>query len=98
MSKIGHNSEVNHDQLRSIIERVERLEEEKRVLADDIKDVYAEARGNGFDPKILRKVVARRRMDRDKLAEEETMLDVYLRALGDFVNLPLGAAAIERVR
>ena len=70
------------DQLRSIIERIERLEEEKKALAEDIKDVYAEAKGNGFDTKIIRKVIAMRKRDRAELDEEETVLEVYLRALG----------------
>lgn len=69
--------------LRAFIERVERLEEEKRAIADDIKEVYAEAKGNGFDAKIMRKVVSLRRMDRDKRIEEETILDLYLSALGE---------------
>ena len=73
---------VAADQLRSIIERIERLEEEKKALAEDIKDVYAEAKGNGFDTKIIRKVIAMRKRDRAELDEEETMLEIYLRALG----------------
>lgn len=85
MSEIGHNSKtesVAADQLKSIIERVERLEEEKAALADDIKDVYGEAKANGFDTKMLRKVVALRKRDRDELAEENAILDLYLSALG----------------
>ncbi len=73
---------VNGGQLRAFIERIERLEEEKKALADDIKDVYAEAKGNGFDPKILRKIVSIRGQDPDKRTEEETLLDLYLAALG----------------
>ncbi len=73
---------VAADQLRSIVERIERLEEEKKALADDIKEVYAEAKGNGFDTKILRKVISLRKRDRAELDEEETLLEVYLRALG----------------
>ena len=98
MSEIGDNSAVNAGQLRALIERVEKLEEEKRAIADDIKDVYAEAKGSGFDAKILRKVVALRKMDRDKRAEEEAVLDCYLAALGMLADLPLGQAAIDRVR
>ena len=70
------------DRLRLLIERVERLEEEKKALAEDIKDIYAEAKGNGFDVKILRKIIAIRKRDQEELDEEETMLEVYLRALG----------------
>ena len=74
---------VDSSHLRAFIERIERLEEEKRAIAGDIKEVYAEAKGNGFDAKIMRKVVSLRRMDRDKRIEEETVLDLYLSALGD---------------
>ena len=69
-------------QLRAFVERIERLEEEKRTIADDIKDVYAEAKGNGFDVKIMRKVVSLRRQDLNKRREEEEILDLYLSALG----------------
>ena len=72
---------IAQGQLRSIIERIERLEEEKKAIADDIKEVYAEAKGNGFDAKILRKVVTIRKKDRAE-REEEAMLDLYLGALG----------------
>jgi uncharacterized protein (UPF0335 family) len=69
-------------QLRSLVERIERLEEEKRALAGDIKEVYGEAKANGFDTKILRKVLPIRRKDRHERAEEQAMLDLYLGALG----------------
>ena len=82
MTEIGHNSTVNGSHLRAYIERVERLEEEKRTLVDDIKDVYGEAKGNGFDPKMMRKIVSMRRQDAEKRREEETILDLYLNALG----------------
>lgn len=70
------------DQLKSFIERIERLEEERRTLANDLKEVYAEAKGNGFDTKIMRQIVRLRRMDVDDLQEQETLIDVYKRALG----------------
>jgi uncharacterized protein (UPF0335 family) len=73
---------VNAGHLRAFVERVERLEEEKRALAGDIKDVYAEAKGNGFDVKILRKIVSIRKQDNEKRREEEEILDLYLTALG----------------
>jgi uncharacterized protein (UPF0335 family) len=73
---------VESGQLRAFVERIERLEEEKRTIADDIKDVYAEAKGNGFDVKIMRKVVSLRRQDLNKRREEEEILDLYLSALG----------------
>jgi len=68
--------------LKSFIERIERLEEEKKAIADDIKDVYAEAKGNGYDVKIMRKIVSIRRQDENKRREEEEILDLYLSALG----------------
>ena len=79
--KIGDNS-LNGGQLRAFVERVERLSEEKKAIADDIKDVFAEAKGNGFDTKIMRKTIKIRAMDRDKWREEEEILDLYLAALG----------------
>lgn len=69
-------------QLKSIVERIERLEEEKKVIAADIKEVYAEAKGNGYDIKILRKVISLRKKELGERMEEEAMLDVYLSALG----------------
>ena len=72
----------NAGQLKSIIERIENLEEEKRNIASDIKDVYGEAKANGFDAKILRKVVSLRRQEASERQEQEAILEVYLRALG----------------
>ncbi|WP_299869907.1 DUF2312 domain-containing protein [uncultured Hoeflea sp.] len=73
---------VARDQLRSFVERIERLEEEKKTIADDIKDVYGEAKGMGFDTKVLRKVVAIRKQDENDRLEQEAILDTYLHALG----------------
>ncbi len=73
---------VAQGQLRSLIERIERLEEEKKALAADIREVYAEAKANGFDTKILRKVVALRKKERSEREEEEAMIELYLNALG----------------
>ncbi|MDD7911858.1 MULTISPECIES: DUF2312 domain-containing protein [Pseudovibrio] len=73
---------VAADQLRAFIERVERLEEEKKVIADDIKDVYAEAKGNGFDVKVMRKIVSLRKRKPHEREEEEAIMDLYLHALG----------------
>ncbi|KZL02301.1 MULTISPECIES: DUF2312 domain-containing protein [unclassified Pseudovibrio] len=70
------------DQLRAFIERIERLEEEKKILADDIKDVYAEAKGNGFDAKVMRLIVSLRKRKPHEREEEEAILDLYLHALG----------------
>ena len=74
--------EVDAGHLLAFIERIEKLEEEKKALTDDIKDVFAEAKANGFDVKIMRKIVSLRRLDRDKRREEEEILDLYLQALG----------------
>ncbi len=80
---IGHNSvTVAKDHLKAFIERVERLEEEKKALADDIRDIYKEAKGTGFDVRALRHVVKLRRQDKDELAEQKAILDTYLSALG----------------
>ena len=70
------------DQLKAFIERVERLEEEKKALADDIRDVFAEAKGSGFDVKALRAVLKLRKQDVDERREHETILETYLHALG----------------
>ena len=69
-------------QLRALIERIERLEEEKKTIADDIKDIYAEAKGNGFDTKAIRTIVRLRKKDQAEREEEETILDLYKAALG----------------
>ncbi|GGE46778.1 hypothetical protein GCM10011367_21970 [Marinicauda pacifica] len=74
---------VARDQLKSIIARIERLEEEKKALADDIKEVYAEAKANGYDTKVLRKVISLRKQDSNERAEQEALLELYLGALGD---------------
>jgi uncharacterized protein (UPF0335 family) len=73
---------VAQDQLRAFIERIERLEEEKKAIADDIRDIYAEAKGNGFDTKVLRQVIKIRKQDRAERLEQEALLDLYLAALG----------------
>ena len=73
---------VARDQLRSFIERIERLEEEKKTIADDIKDVYGEAKATGFDSKILKKVIAIRKQDKDERMEQEAIMETYLAALG----------------
>ncbi|WP_034853272.1 DUF2312 domain-containing protein [Sinorhizobium sojae] len=74
--------QVSRDQLRAFIERIERLEEEKKTIADDIKDVYGEAKAMGFDTKILKQVISIRKMDGDERMEQEAILDTYLQALG----------------
>lgn len=73
---------VAADQLKQLVERIERLEEEKKALADDIREIYAEAKGEGFDTKALRKIVALRRKNHAERKEEEAILELYLNALG----------------
>lgn len=68
--------------IRSFVERVERLEEEKKTIQDDIKDVYSEAKGEGFDTKVLRRVISIRKQDQNERQEQEAVLDLYLQALG----------------
>lgn len=88
MSEIGHNSgdlgmaDASDDRLKLLIERIERLEEEKKGIGDDIRDVYAEAKAVGYDTKIMRKVIALRKMKPDDRREQETMLATYMNALG----------------
>ena len=81
MSSITETS-VSAAQLKSYIERIERLEEEKATKSIDIREVYAEAKGNGFDAKIMRKVISLRKLDSQELAEQEELLDLYKSALG----------------
>ncbi|AOW47160.1 hypothetical protein A4S02_10705 [Acetobacter ascendens] len=84
----GHNSNdpavggIAADRLRSIIERVERLEEERKALSGDIKDIFTEAKSAGFDVKVLRQIIRIRRQEPAEVEEQETLLDVYRRALG----------------
>jgi uncharacterized protein (UPF0335 family) len=80
VSDAGHNSA--DDRLRLLIERIERLEEEKQGIVDDIKDVYLEAKAVGYDPKIMRQIVRLRKMNPDDRAEMEAILEVYKKALG----------------
>lgn len=88
MSKVGHDEGgpeaggVAADRLRSIIERVERLEEERKALASDIADIFAEAKSAGFDVKVVRQLIRVRRQEPAEVEEQETLLDVYRRALG----------------
>lgn len=82
MSKVMKSGGIAADQLKSIIERIERLEEEKSGIASDIKDIFAEAKGNGYDVKTLRKVISLRKKDAAERDEEEHLLDTYKRALG----------------
>jgi uncharacterized protein (UPF0335 family) len=101
MTTIGHNSETPEtrlakDHLKAFIERIEKLEEEKKAIGDDIKDVYAEAKSTGFDARAMRKIVALRKEDTTKRQEREAILETYMHALGMLSDLPLGRAAIDR--
>ena len=79
--RLGARAEPAHGK-RAFIERIERLEEEKKAIADDIKDVFAEAKGNGFDVKALRTVLKIRKQDKDERSEQEAIVETYLQALG----------------
>ncbi|MBR2117701.1 MAG: DUF2312 domain-containing protein [Afipia sp.] len=83
---MGDNTDTAHrfakDQLKAIVERVERLEAEKKTIGDDIKDVFGEAKSNGFDVKALRTVIKMRKQDADERQEQETILETYMQALG----------------
>ena len=76
------NTRFAKDQLKAFVERIERLEEEKKTISDDIRDVYAEAKGNGFDTKALRTIIRMRKQDANERAEQETILETYMQALG----------------
>jgi len=83
MGEVGHNSGgIAKERLQQIVARIERLDEDRKAIADDIKEVYAEAKGAGFDTKILRKVIALRKLDAADFQEQEAVLDLYLTAVG----------------
>ena len=92
---IGDNAK---EQLRSVISRIEKLSEEKDQVAEDIRDVYSEAKSNGFDVKALRTIVRMRKQDREKREAHEAIVETYKHALGMLADTPLGRAAIERAR
>ena len=93
MSKIGHN--VAAERLMSIVERIEKLEDERKLLQGDIKDIYTEAKSAGFDVKVLRMVIASRKKDQAEWEEQQALLETYMRALGQLADTPLGQAALE---
>ena len=93
MSKIGHN--VAAERLMSIVERIEKLEDERKLLQADIKDIYTEAKSAGFDVKVLRMVIASRKKDQAEWEEQQALLETYMRALGQLADTPLGQAAME---
>ena len=77
-----NDTTVAASQLRAFVERIERLEEEKKAISNDVREVYSEAKGNGFDTKALRQVIKIRKMDRNERIEQEAILDTYMHALG----------------
>jgi uncharacterized protein (UPF0335 family) len=81
-TKEEHATRFAKDQLKAFIERIERLEEEKKAIADDIRDVYAEAKANGYDAKAMRTIVRLRKQEPDERKEQETILETYMHALG----------------
>jgi uncharacterized protein (UPF0335 family) len=93
MSKIGHN--VAAERLMSIVKRIEKLEEERKALQADIKDIYTEAKSAGFDTKVLRMLIASRKKDQDEWEAQQALLETYMRALGQLADTPLGQAALE---
>ena len=93
MSKIGHN--VAAERLMSIVERIEKLEDERKLLQADIKDIYTEAKSAGYDVKVLRMLIASRKKDQAEWEEQQALLETYMRALGQLADTPLGQAALE---
>ena len=86
---------VKNNHLETIVQRIEKLEEEKAALAEDIKSVYSEAKSDGFDTKILKQIIAMRKKGAAKIAEEKALLATYMEALGMLADLPLGKAALK---
>ena len=101
-AKPGDNSRkatvggIAGDRLRSFIERIERLEDEKRALSEDIREVYSEAKGAGFDVKVMRQIVRIRKLDQNERDEQEALLETYMAALGMLKDTPLGDATLSR--
>jgi uncharacterized protein (UPF0335 family) len=86
---------AKNNHLETIVQRIEKLEEEKAALAEDIKSVYSEAKSDGYDTKILKQIIAMRKKDAAKVAEEKALLATYMEALGMLADLPLGKAAMR---
>jgi uncharacterized protein (UPF0335 family) len=98
VAKPGHNTGGDAEgHLTSMVERIERLMEERKAIGEDITGIYAEAKSAGFNVKVMRKLIAERKQEPADLEEQETLLDVYRRALGMYSTTPLGRAALERV-
>ena len=90
---VGHN--MNSDWLKSIVERIEKLEDERKNLQADIKIIFAEAKSAGFDTKVLRMVIASRKKDQSEWEEQQALLEAYMKALGQLADTPLGKAALD---
>ena len=88
---------MKNNQLASIVDRIEKLELEKADIADLIKDVYTEAKSNGFDVKILRKIIVQRKKTDEERKLEQGLIDIYMNALGMLADLPLGQAALRNL-
>jgi len=88
---------MTNNQLKAFVERIERLEGEKAAIADDIKEVYAEAKGTGFDPKIIKKVIAILKRSRDEVDEEQALIDTYMSALDSSAKTPFARAVARSV-
>ena len=86
---------MTNNQLKALVERIEKLEEEKAAIAGDIKDVFSEAKSNGFDTKVLKKVLALRKQDASERITEQAILASYMDALGMLADTPLGQAAMK---
>ena len=86
---------VAADRLRSLVERIERLEEERKALGSDVKDIYTEARSAGFDVTVIRQLIRIRKAEPAEVEEQETLLDLYRHALGMLADTPLGTAALN---
>ena len=86
---------MNADWLKSIVERIEKLEDERKNLQEDIKIIFAEAKSAGFDTKVLRMVIASRKKDQAEWEEQQALLETYMKALGQLADTPLGKAALD---
>jgi len=87
---------MTNNQIKSIVERIEQMEEQKLEITTDISEIYKEAKANGFDTKIIKKIVAMRKKNPNTLAEEQAIMETYMAALGMLADTPLGQAAIAR--
>ena len=87
---------MDNTKLKSYIERIEKLEEERAALAADVRDIYTEAKATGFDVKTMRKIIALRKKSQSERDEEKAMIELYMKELGMLADTPLGKAAVER--